>query len=892
MVLPIRYLWQCICVVGLLLTWQVLQCAGETIPKLVRNALTVHCGECHFGDSPEGDINLKKFDVEWQTTEAIDRWVRVYEALTQGEMPPREADQPSDKDRRDVLAWLEKQLGIHSPIGGTGPRRLNRQEYQNTIRNVFDLKQFQLPDSFPADDSAFGFDNVAAGLAISPPLLAQLVALATSVADEVLPPQQATPTAVPKVYRVGVSGLATGEGGSAMGGERYRIVSSRNMASAAVWPARFEATQSGVYRLTVKAKAVQTENMAYPHRESPFALSVYVRPKTDQVYDPYGKLRKAVEFQLAANGDEQTFSASIELTKGEMCGLRWSDGPAYSDPPRRDYSTKFLADRLMKSRRFYAAILEYQGGPRGINQSDYYDAIAALMTGDGLDMDNPRLDKLPEKFGGGLANAPHNWISKFVHEELRRYGPAIDITDVVIEGPIKLVEDEETRARKARSRAFLGVRPAGLDDRQYAKDVLGRFLPRLFRRPVESASLKKYVDLVVTESTNNLETGLEDGLHLAVRRALVSPDFIYREGLQPGRLDDFGLASRLSFFLTSSPPDRELIELASQGILADTSVLRSQAERLLASSASIEFVKSFTGQWLGTRRLSSIMADPRLLPFFDADRDALIKETELFFAEMIRENHSIDSFIDPGFSYRNASLNKVYGDKLQGRVMQRVTFDRGGRHGGLLGLASVMMATANGVDTHPVHRGVWLMDNVFGKPVPPPSDNVPAIAPDTTGATTIRRQLEAHRADQACARCHDEIDPLGIVMENFDPVGRWRDHYPVYTKPSDGETKLKKEFYSSIGKGTQAGPQVDSRGVLPDGTVLRDVTDLKRYVVENIDVFSECLTKKLLVYATGRKLSFGDKCVARDIVADVKTGGNRFRDLIVAVVLSESFATN
>jgi hypothetical protein len=280
-----------------------------------------------------------------------------------------------------------------------------------------------------------------------------------------------------------------------------------------------------------------------------------------------------------------------------------------------------------------------------------------------------------------------------------------------------------------------------------------------------------------------------------------------------------------------------------------------------------------------------------LLQFYDQDRRAMIAETELFFTEMLEENHPLVNFIDPDFSYRNANLNKIYGGDLQGSEMQRVALERGGKHGGVLGLASVMMATANGVDTQPILRGVWLLENVLGSPTPPPPADIPAIAPDTSGARSMREQLNAHRADVSCARCHNRIDPLGMALENFDPVGRWRDHYPVYTKPEDGAKRLKEEFYANKGPATRRGPAIDATGQLPDGTRLESVIDLKRYLVENMDLFTTCLTEKLLVFATGRPLSFGDRRVVEQIVHQLDPDQHGLRDLIVALVKSESFRT-
>ena len=416
--------------------------------------------------------------------------------------------------------------------------------------------------------------------------------------------------------------------------------------------------------------------------------------------------------------------------------------------------------------------------------------------------------------------------------------------------------------------------------------MLRRFLRRAFRRPPGDEQLAAYTELAMRGG----EERLQDGLHLAVRRALVSPAFLYR-GLRPGPLDSFDLASRLSYFLTSSPPDEKLSALADEHALADPAILADQAARLLRGPSSARFVTSFTGQWLSTRSLRSIMPDPRLLQFGEPDRVAMIDEAEMFFAEILRENLPLRTFIDPDFSYRSARLNKIYGGDLDGNQMRRVGFARGGRHGGVLGLAAVMMATANGVDTNPVHRGVWLLENVLGEPTPEPPPDVPAIAPDTSGVASIRNQLAAHRADPTCARCHDRIDPLGMVLENFDPVGRWREHYPAYSRPADGAEALTEEYYSTVGKGVLAGPPIHSVGILADGTRIENAVDLKRHLLDRIDLFSRCLTEKLLVYSTGRLLTFGDRRVADSIVESVRQTGNGFQDLILAVVGSESFAT-
>ena len=863
---------------------------SEVIPKSKANFFEQFCFDCHSGDDPESGIDLERESIDWDLGKAVSFWEQVYEVLEENEMPPRKSSQPSDEERTLVLDWLEGGLLEHSPVGGTVLRRLNRIEYQNTIRDLFGLTEFVVPNSFPSDDSQDGFDSVGEGLVLSPPLMAQYLEIATLIADEILPPLSPPRIPEPKRYEVGASGLATDkDAGAGLVEGRYRLASSRGMASAAGWPARFEAPESGVYRLTVELQDYQTDRMFYDRRASPFSLAIYARKNGEQFYDFFKNLRELARFDLSADSPAPvSFSQDIELYRSEVFGLRWSNGPAYSDPPVREFSTNFLADRLLKDRRYYAAMLEVRGGARGTTQSELYDQTRAAMERDDLDLTDPRLDSLPKVWGGGLSDAPHNWIKTYVLEELHRFGPALDVVNVVIEGPLELVEDEETRIQKARASRFLGDRSDGVSDRAFVERVLIRFLPQVFRREVETSMIQSYLDQAMTLLDSDSNARVEDALHLAIRRALISPQFLYRS-VQEGRLDDEDLAVRLSYFLSSSAPDEQLQALARQGALSDSQVLADETRRLLKSKQIQSFVENFTGQWLGSRKLKDIMPDPRLLPFFDYDRQILIEETQLFFAEILNKNLPIEMFIDPDFSFRNEGLNKIYGGDLKGGEMRKVVFEPGGRHGGILGLGSVMMATANGVDTQPILRGVWLLENVLGMPTPAPPANVAAIAPDTTGTTTVRELLAAHKADVSCARCHDMIDPLGMVLENFDPVGRWRDHYPVYSEPKD--EPLKEEFYKNIGKGTRSGPVVDSRGEMPDGFVMEDVTDLKRYLIERIDLFSRCLIEKLLIYGTGRSLGFGDQRVVDELVEQVKAKGNGFRDLIVTVIQSEVFRT-
>ena len=863
--------------------------SADSFPVKLRGLLDSYCFDCHSGKQAEGGFDLNQLAPP--SEESVGRWERIYDVLDRGEMPPREADQPTSNEKRSAQSELATRLLKHSPVGGTIARRLNREEYENTLRDLFAYPEFSVPESFPSDDTEHGFDNIGEALLISPTLMQQYMDVATALADEVFPPQRGSIPFTSKQHQIAVEHLnQSRETGAHQVGNVFRLVSSRNMASSAAWPTRFEATQSGVYRLRLTANLFQTDQMHYEKRDQPLRLTVYARPNSEQYYAPFGDLRQLATFSIDPNQSESPMlEAEIELYRGEVFGLRWENGPAFSDPPVREYSTRFLAERLTSDRLFYAAMLKMQGGPRGTNQVDYYEAMVKLMKSGALDLTDHQLDKLPEHYGGGIGEAPHNWIKTFVHEEMLRFGPAIDLCEISIEGPLRLVEDDEQRRRRARTKTLLGQSPDALVTAHQLRPILERFLSRVFRRPLNERELTAYQKIASEFLNSNPGSRPLDALHVVVRRALVSGDFLFRE-VGRGQLDAFALASRLSYFLTSEPPDGELFQAAKTGRLSVPQELRRQVERLIDDPRCQHFVKNFTGQWLATRRLKDIMPDPRLLPFFDSDRDALIQETEMFFAEVLKKNLPIETFIDADFSYRNANLNKVYGGDLKGGQMRRIELGSGERRGGILEMGSVMMATANGVDTQPILRGAWILDNVFGLPTPPPPGNVPAIAPDTSGSTSIREQIAAHRADQQCAVCHRMIDPIGIVMENFDPVGRWRDTYPIYTQ--DASAKLDDEFYKNLGKGTAKGPPVDASSELPDGTKLHDVEDLKKYLIKNRELFARCLTQKLLTYATGRGLSFGDRQVARQIARELNKSERGFRDLIIAIVESESFRTH
>jgi hypothetical protein len=366
--------------------------------------------------------------------------------------------------------------------------------------------------------------------------------------------------------------------------------------------------------------------------------------------------------------------------------------------------------------------------------------------------------------------------------------------------------------------------------------------------------------------------GFEAGIQMALRRVLASPSFVFRVEEdatgKPGtlqRVSDVELASRLSFFLWSSIPDDALLDAASRGQLRNPAVLEREVRRMIADPRSESFVRNFTGQWLQTRNLRTVMPNHDEFPDFDDTlRDSFRRETELFFEAIMREDRNVLDLLTADFTFVDERLAKHYGvPNIYGSHFRRVTLENDARRG-LLGKGGLLMVTSRANRTAPVLRGKWILENVLGTPPPPPLPNVPPLeAVAETAPRTLRERMEAHRASPTCAGCHKVMDPLGFALENFDGVGAWRTR--------------------------ESGLPLDASGQLADGTMVDGVVALRRALVARSDVFVQTLTEKLLTYGLGRGLQHYDMPVVRDIARRTERQGNRFSGIIMGIVTSTPF---
>ena len=480
-------------------------------------------------------------------------------------------------------------------------------------------------------------------------------------------------------------------------------------------------------------------------------------------------------------------------------------------------------------------------------------------------------------------------------------GPGLAIHHVEIEGP--LVETFPSRGHRL---IFEGIDRREIEPKNPSHKTKSWYQPKFeivsenlesdarssllrvanvaFRRPIATQQIEPYVELFNQQRSEGAST--EDALKSAIAAIFCSPDFLYfRES--SGWLDDDALATRLSYFLTRTTPDDELRTVAASGLLAkDTDVLLQQTRRLLKDPRSDRFIVDFTDAWLNLRDIDATSPDKNLFPEFDRFlRHSMLKETREFFAKIVRQNHRVGDLIQPEFAMLNNRLGQLYGiENIEGPEIRAVKILRDSVRGGLLGQASILKVTANGTNTSPVVRGVWVTERLLGTSTRPPPPGVPGIEPDIRGASTLRELLDKHRELDRCQHCHATIDPPGFALESFDPIGGWRERFR-----SLGEGERVPLKFGGRSVRYRLGPPVDASGELSSGKKFAGFLEFRQLLVDNEDRLAKTLAKKLLTFATGREMGFSDREMLTQLLQQSKQNGHGVLDLIELVVTSEAF---
>jgi len=764
----------------------------------IRPFLVRHCQECHGGAKPKGAFYLDRLSADFAGQASREGWAAVLEQIKAGTMP-KEKPRPPEKEVEALTSWIAGKMAAadvarRANQGRVVLRRLNRAEYENTIRDLLGV-DVDLKDLLPADTSMNGFDNRAEALHVSSFLMEQYLEAADSVLDLAIasgprPPlfkkrfdlkeeRSVKPTG--SVYRHLDDAVA--------------IFSSWVSANIQVTMWNFRTRHRGNYRFRISGYAFQTT--------------------------------KPVSFHVMAG-------TLKEVTEQHLVGY-------YQVPPGKPTVVEFV-ERL-----------ETQNTIR--------------IIADGLGVNPPAVEKV------GAQNYK---------------GPGLAVQWVDIEGPL---HDSWPPLSHRRIFGDLSQAPVA-DDRNRlevvskqplvdAERILRDFMRRAFRRAVANEEVKPFLARV--KAKLDAKYSFEKAMRVGLKAVLVSPNFLFLHE-KPGKLDDFALASRLSYFLWSSMPDEELLTLAEQGKLSQPDTLRRQVERMLRDPKAVAFTENFAGQWLGLRAIDATEPDPKLYPEYDEPlKLAMVKETLLFFNEVLKNDLSLTSFVASDFSMLNGRLAKHYGiPGVEGQEFRKASLPPGSHRGGVLTMASVLKVTANGTTTSPILRGAWVLDRILGTPPPKPTVDVEAVEPDIRGATTIREQLAKHRQRAECASCHAKIDPPGFALESFDVIGGWRENYRSVGKGEEVVLDGRKMRYLK-------GPPVDAADVLPDGRRFWNIDEYKLLLLKDKDQLARALAEKLLSYATGGAPAKSDQPEIEAIVSRIRSRDYGLRALIHEIVQSKVF---
>lgn len=827
-----------------------------------------HCYECHDSGEKKGGLDLSKLPVELEKPENFARWLKVYERIEAGEMPPKGKDRPPAVEVSAAKKWLSESLVAADrkrleQEGRTRVRRLTKAEYENTLRDLFDMPGIRVQENLPADGTAHGFDKNSDALDISHVNLAKYV----EAADYVLDLAIATQPQPPKTQKQRISLACPGSGVAhvMLYGEAVMLQNKKphpDFPPAGVTPHLDQGAheQMKMYRIPGTVGLFRHEDESF----SPYFLDFAT------LYPGRYRIRTSVwSFQwdkgevLPSRGIEAVRLSVVQLTNdGRHTGhpsyvLGYFDAPSLKETEHEVVQWLNYKETI----GFNAATLRPGTGTRGKNHVMGFTGPGVAC--DWLDIEGPIHDVWPPRG----------------HQTLFGDLPLVEFKsdqNAGVRGPVRKPLRQEIVHVLNRPDATTGVwtveSKAPLAD---ADRLLAKFLPRAFRRPVPDDVRKAYVAKV----EERLKAGdcFELAMRWAYRAALCSPDFLFH--VEPaGKLDGPAVACRLSYMLWNSQPDERLTQLAAEGKLASPDILRGEVERMLADGKSQRFVEDFLGQWLKLRQIAATDPDRKLYPEFNAYlQDSMVAETRAYFRELLDKDLSATHLVKSDFGMLNEKLADFYGIKdVKGTQMRRVGLPADCPRGPFLTHGAMLKITANGTTTSPVPRGAFVMARLLGTPPEPPPANVPAIEPDVRGAVTIREQLAKHRSDAACAACHAKMDPPGFALESFDVIGGLRSKYRIL--PAG------KNAY-------EQGPAVDSSGELADGRAFKDILEFQALIAAEPARLTRNMVQQLAIYSTGRDLAFSDRDQVEAIVERTQKKNGGLRTLIHELVQSELFQT-
>jgi hypothetical protein len=779
-----------------------------------------NCYDCHADGAAEGGLDLEKLTSDLSDPAVFSTWERIFDRVRTGEMPPAEMPRPNPASQEIFLKELEARLfAAHAKVKGTVLRRLNRQEYQNTMNDTFGT-HLDLAEMLPEDSRSGEFDNVGESLGLSMVHLQRYMDAARLVVEAAI----SKTTEKPKTHQISAGYLESREGEKFIG---------------------------KIWKALPDGAVVRFSSGGYP--------SGMIRGTS---------VPESGRYRIRVRGYAYQSAAPITFSVGGTSFARGSEKPIFgfwSFPPKEasdSQSSGMTAEHTIEFEAWLDKRYMLTIEPYGINDPQRYKRESIK------DYDGPGLAILDVQLQGPLIE---QWPTKghqllFAGLERREkppQNPALK-NKPWYEPEFEILTEDETQ------------------DIQHA---LTRVLKVAFRQPPTAQDVVRYMHLF-SERRSDGES-IEQALRTTVAAIFCSPKFLYLQE-SPGQLDDYALASRLSYFLSRTAPDPQLLSLAAAGELSQPAVLRDEAERLMRTPEFERFLIDFSDNWLDLRDIDFTAPDQKLFPEFDSYlRFSMPLETRAFLAEMINENLPVRNLVDSDFAMLNSRLAEHYElPSVQGAEVRRVALPEGSSRGGLLTQASILKVTANGTNTSPVTRGAWVMERLLNAPPPPPPPGIAGVEPDIRGSSTLREILEKHRSSETCNACHEKIDPAGFALESFNPIGGYREYYR-----SLGAGERVDKLVGGRQVRYRIGPAVDSSGELPGKGHFDSFEQFKLLMADDERQLARAFVVKLLTFATGREMGFSDRTMIEGILTSASGDNFRIRDLVHQVVQSSIFRT-
>ena len=794
---------------GTLAKAEVVAQSQENLEKLARPFFAENCTKCHGEKKQKGDLRLDNLVIDFDSPKTMGHWEEIMNRINSGDMPPDDVDQrPKPDDVSRVSEWIASQLREADSV----------QQSSGGEKVAFrKLTREEYANS-----------------------IHDLLGVTFDVTD---------PTGLP-------------EDPDWHGIQRIGSVLTLSAAH--------------VEKYLAAADSVLTEALGLgtqPKRElvhwSPFDIRSWWKG-SEKEYQARGIVDKVRVDVVPNNGalDDKTLDIKTPgeyLVRVKLSGLRPANGPA---PRLRLYATdigRTLFEQDIEAPEDQPVTVEFR---THLPAGEHPIHIINSVPGPNPEDRRSRSTGTPNIFTGLNARVP--WQMKFTDDDGKPILPFLLIDSIEWDGPIL-----DSWPTAAHQQIFFGGDTV-TKDLEYVRAIVTRFAERAWRRPVTSEEMDRYVKLA--DKAQHLGDDFETSVKTALTAVLCSRSFLYivegKAAAPTPTLTDWELASRLSYFLWSSMPDEHLFNLARNGTLHEKDTLAAEVRRMLADPKAAEFASSFPRQWLQLRRVGMFPPDKVLYPDYDDNLErSMIGETVGFFGDVLKRNGSLREFIDSDWTMLNERLAKHYGiEGVHGDAFRRVSLKPEDHRGGLLTQASVLSLTSDGTRHRPVHRGVWVLESIIGKPPAPPPANVPALNTPSADApkTTIRQKLEAHRSDANCAACHRHIDPLGIAFDNYDAIGRWR-------------------TVETVTAGTGEDPKLDASGELYDGRKFDDAAGLKKILLDDTDKFAAAFTEKLATYALRRGTTFSDRSDLKPVTEKAKANDYQLASLIEDLVTSDLF---